>query len=259
MHKFSEFPKLVQQAHADCKRVRFDHIIGNLYESFKSNNGSITFVSGPMKSGKSSFLFEFRKAMNQYEETKSFHYFQPSLNTRDEGIDSREYDEKIYANVTNASRDIINFLHYESIILQESVIFIDEVQFYDEEIIDVIEYLRLEGSHVVLCGLDMDFRGLPFELRPVDEKRHEVAMKAAGFSDMIRSKTVGDLMAMATHVVKLSARTIDGEEATHSLKLTGGKDIVEVGDENYLPGTANQNPFVRDRVVASKQKFDLEN
>jgi len=42
------------------------------------------------------------------------------------------------------------------------VIAIDEIQFFDEEIIDVCNYLADLGKRVICAGLDMDFRGNPF-------------------------------------------------------------------------------------------------
>src|SRR5574342_421295 len=45
-----------------------------------------------------------------------------------------------------------------------SVIGIDEVQFFDPKIVSVcLELVRLKRS-VIVAGLDMDFRGIPFEI-----------------------------------------------------------------------------------------------
>src|SRR5690242_23275 len=43
---------------------------------------------------------------------------------------------------------------------------IDEVQFFDLEIVGVIERLIERGQRVVVAGLDQDFRGLPFGALP---------------------------------------------------------------------------------------------
>ena len=46
------------------------------------------------------------------------------------------------------------------------VIGIDEVQFFDGEIVNIVEQLAKNGHRVVVAGLDMDFRGEPFEPMP---------------------------------------------------------------------------------------------
>jgi hypothetical protein len=44
------------------------------------------------------------------------------------------------------------------------VVGIDEAQFFDEHIVEVCEKLAQKGIRVIVAGLDMDFRGKPFDL-----------------------------------------------------------------------------------------------
>ena len=46
------------------------------------------------------------------------------------------------------------------------VIAIDEIQFFDEGIVDICNYLADQGKRVMCAGLDMDFRGEPFSIMP---------------------------------------------------------------------------------------------
>lgn len=46
------------------------------------------------------------------------------------------------------------------------VIAIDEVQFFDEDVVDICNYLADHGKRVMCAGLDMDFRGEPFSIMP---------------------------------------------------------------------------------------------
>ena len=46
---------------------------------------------------------------------------------------------------------------------QTTVVAIDEGQFFDEGVIEICESLADEGVRVICAGLDMDFRGEPFE------------------------------------------------------------------------------------------------
>ena len=48
----------------------------------------------------------------------------------------------------------------------ECVVGIDEVQFFDNGILEVCEHLADAGKRVICAGLDMDFRGLPFGPMP---------------------------------------------------------------------------------------------
>lgn len=54
--------------------------------------------------------------------------------------------------------DIIYHTH------QYDVFIIDEIQFYGETLIDSVNYLLRNNKIVICCGLDMDFRGEPFEV-----------------------------------------------------------------------------------------------
>ncbi len=47
-----------------------------------------------------------------------------------------------------------------------TVVGIDEVQFFDDGIVDIVETLAEQGIRVVITGLDMDFRGEPFGCMP---------------------------------------------------------------------------------------------
>jgi thymidine kinase len=46
------------------------------------------------------------------------------------------------------------------------VVGIDEAQFFDMSIVDVVDQLANEGKRVIIAGLDQDYRGKPFEPIP---------------------------------------------------------------------------------------------
>jgi thymidine kinase len=80
-----------------------------------------------------------------------------------------------------------------------TVIAIDEAQFFDDDIIRIVEWLAAESIRVIVGGLDTDFRGEPFGPMPV-------------------------LMARAEHVDKLQAICmICGEPASRTQRLVNGK------------------------------------
>ncbi|MDO8757481.1 MAG: thymidine kinase, partial [Elusimicrobiota bacterium] len=85
------------------------------------------------------------------------------------------------------------------------VVGIDEVQFFDADIIAVCEKLAGEGRRVIVAGLDQDFRGEPFE-------------------------TTARLMALSEFVTKnLAICMLCGNPANRSQRLSGGRKVVEVG------------------------------
>ncbi|KPK12941.1 MAG: thymidine kinase, partial [Anaerolineae bacterium SG8_19] len=80
-----------------------------------------------------------------------------------------------------------------------TVIAIDEVQFFDADVINICEKLADQGKRVICAGLDTDFRGVPFGPIP-------------------------DLMARAEEVDKLHAIcVVCGEEANRTQRLINGQ------------------------------------
>ena len=92
------------------------------------------------------------------------------------------------------------------------VIGIDEAQFFDEELVQVAQQLALSGKRVVIAGLDMDFRGLPFGPIP-------------------------GLLAVAEYITKVHAICPHcGNLATHSYRLVADESQVMIGaKDSYEP------------------------
>ncbi len=58
------------------------------------------------------------------------------------------------------------------------VIGIDEGQFFDQELVDVVDRLAATGKQVIVAGLDLDYLRRPFEPIPTLAGRAEYVMKA---------------------------------------------------------------------------------
>jgi thymidine kinase len=85
------------------------------------------------------------------------------------------------------------------------VVGIDEIQFFDESILEVANKLAYRGIRVICAGLDMDFRGQPFGPMP-------------------------KLLAIAESVTKLQAVcVVCGMPASRSQKVAGDANVVAVG------------------------------
>ncbi len=83
--------------------------------------------------------------------------FKPALDIRFHETDVVSHNQNhIRSTPVNFSNDIL--------MLAENcnVVGIDEVQFFDEEIVQVADKLAKKGKRVIIAGLDMDYQGKPF-------------------------------------------------------------------------------------------------
>jgi thymidine kinase len=98
-----------------------------------------------------------------------------------------------------------------------TVIAIDEVQFYDGDVVGLCESLADRGVRVIVSGLDTDFRGEPFG--PMPEL-------------MARAERVDKLQAICVVCGQPASRTqrlIDGQPAAYNdpVLLVGASEVYE--------------------------------
>lgn len=169
----------------------------------KTFDGSIEVITGPMFSGKSEELIKIITTLS-YAEIKTL-VIKPSIDNRfsSNKIVSRngkEIDSFACKN-TNDIKNIWN-KNYKAIV-------IDEVQFFDEPIIDFIVNLANNGIKVIVSGLDMDFKMKPFGVMP-------------------------QIFAVADEVVKLKAVCIICKRSANtSYRKTKDIDTILLGDSEY--------------------------
>lgn len=175
------------------------------------NSGYIEVICGPMFAGKTEELIR-RITRMEYAKRK-FIVFKPRIDNRYSETEISSHNlRKIKAINIDSPSDIYNYLDdsYQSVV-------IDEVQFFDEKMLDIVADLASKGLRVICAGLDMDFKGKPFGIMP-------------------------ELLAIAEKVTKLSAicvccgcdatrtqRLIDGHEAYDDdpIVLVGAKESYE--------------------------------
>ncbi|MCE7057897.1 thymidine kinase [Algoriphagus sp. AGSA1] len=165
--------------------------------------GQIEVICGSMFSGKTEELI---RRLNRARIAKQkVEIFKPSIDKR--------YDENdVVSHNENSIRSTP--VHFADDILLLSgdcdVVGIDEVQFFDEQIVPVAQKLANQGKRVILAGLDMDFEGNPFEPMP-------------------------KLMAIAEFVTKVNAVCMKcGDLAAFSFRLSDAKEKVVLGEkESY--------------------------
>lgn len=122
--------------------------------------GWIEVICGPMFSGKSEELI--RRIRRAEIARQRVEVFKPV-------IDDRYATDEIVSH--SAMRIQARRLPHARAILEEieprtQVVGIDEAQFFDDELIGVVEALANGGKRVIVAGLDQDYMGRPFDPMP---------------------------------------------------------------------------------------------
>jgi thymidine kinase len=163
-------------------------------------HGSIEVVCGPMFSGKTEELI--RRVKRAQIAKQRVQIFKPAIDIRYDKEDVVSHSSQaIKSEPVENSVDILIRLKDAT-----RVVAIDEIQFFDDNIITVVTKLAARGCRVICAGLDLDYRAQPFGPMPT-------------------------LLALADDVVKIhSICTICGAPATRSQRLTTSKERVLLGE-----------------------------
>lgn len=170
--------------------------------------GRIEIICGPMFSGKTEELI--RRINRLRYSKKEFLLFKPKL-------DNRYFKTKVTShNKNKESAILVDTIDDIKIACEQfkdiRIIAIDEVQFIKSNRPLYLDFLNLKskGYEIILSGLDMDYRGVPFQLMP-------------------------EIMAIADDVKKLKAVCFEcGNDAGMSHKKSKEADLVDVGsNEKY--------------------------
>jgi thymidine kinase len=159
----------------------------------KHQNGSVELIVGSMFSGKTDELI--RRLRRAKIARQKLQVFKPSIDTR--------FGEEKLASHAGAEFEATPIGH-SSVILElldadTTVVAVDEAQFFDEDIVHVVQELADRSIRVLVAGLDTDFRGEPFGPMP-------------------------SLMAQAEHVDKLHAICmVCGNDACRTQRLIDDK------------------------------------
>lgn len=133
-------------------------------EFFQKSNSSglIETICGCMFSGKTEELIKLLKRA-QFAK-KKIKIFKPYLDNRYK-IDFivSHSNLKLPCFVVEDSSEIAEHLENDS---DTQIVAIDEVQFFDENIVHLIQELASKGLHVICAGLDTNWQGLPFHPMP---------------------------------------------------------------------------------------------
>jgi len=171
----------------------------------RQRQGWIEVICGSMFSGKTEELI--RRLKRAKIAGQRVEVYKPKVDTR--------YDEKKV--VSHDENHILSTPIAHSKELLElpddiTVVGVDEAQFFDMDLPQYCQKLALKGIRVIVAGLDMDFKGVPFGPIP-------------------------HLLAVSEYITKVHAICQHcGNLATHSYRLTAEENQVLLGEKDaYEP------------------------
>ena len=167
--------------------------------------GSVEVICGSMFSGKTEELI--RRLKRATFAKQKVEIYKPC-------IDVRYSENQVVSHDSNSipSIPIDTPAKMLDISSDVEVVGIDEAQFFDNSLIEVVQTLANRGVRVIIAGLDTDFLGKPFGPMPA-------------------------LMAIAEDIQKVHAICVKcGSPANHSHRLSKNEQLVVLGEKNeYEP------------------------
>lgn len=163
--------------------------------------GQIEVICGSMFSGKTEELI--RRLTRARLAKQQVEIFKPS-------VDTRYHDTHVVSHNETSIRSTPVSFAGDILLLSGTcdVVGIDEAQFFDEDIVRVVQLLANQGKRVILAGLDMDFEGKPFDPMP-------------------------KLMAISEYVTKVHAICMQcGDLAAFSYRLSAATEKVVLGEKD---------------------------
>ena len=140
-----------------------------MYHQYRE--GWLEVICGCMFAGKTEELIR-RINVLSYAKMKII-VFKPRIDDRYSAIEIVSHSGiKVPCLVINKAAEILKEIKADT-----QVVVIDEVQFFDADIVDICEYLADKGIRVIVAGLDKDFRGEPFGVMPQFLTRAEFVTK----------------------------------------------------------------------------------
>lgn len=167
--------------------------------------GWIEIITGSMFSGKTEELIRRLKRAKIAQQRVEI--FKPKIDTRYSDLQVVSHDSNsIHSTPVEKAFEILELVD------KVDVVGIDEAQFFDHSLVEVVDKLANSGIRVLIAGLDMDFKGKPFGPIPA-------------------------LLSVAEYVTKVHAICMKcGNLAHYSHRKTASENLVELGEKDiYEP------------------------
>ncbi len=189
-----------------------------------SGSGWIEVICGSMFSGKTEELIR-RLRRAQFAQQR-IAIFKPTIDTRYHSTKVVSHDDtSIPSTPVHTATEILDLVDLSHI----EVVGIDEGQFFDDALPEVVNQLANNGKRVIIAGLDMDFQGKPFGPMP-------------------------HLMAIAEYVTKVHAICVKtGKLANFSHRITDDAELIKLGEKTHY------EPLSRDAFIEALKKESGQN
>jgi thymidine kinase len=177
----------------------------------KGKTGWIEVICGPMFSGKSEELIRrLRRAEIARQRVQIFKH----------AIDARYDADSIVSHSQQSLPSLAVSAPHEILARVEDrteLVAVDEAQFFTTDLVDVCDRLANQGKRVLVAGLDLDYRGLPFGPMP-------------------------HLMCRAEYITKqLAICMVCGDPAAFTQRLTPSRDQIQVGASGMYEARCRQH------------------
>ena len=180
--------------------------------------GSIEAITGSMFSGKTEELI--RRLKRAIFARQTVEIFKPSMDNRFSQTEVVSHDENAIRStpVENSSNILL-------LAGDVDVVGIDEAQFFDKGLVDVVQELANLGIRVIVAGLDMDFKGNPFGPVP-------------------------GILAISDYVTKVHAICVRcGNIAQFSHRFSDKKQVVLLGEKDLYEPLCRNCYFIATRHI----------
>jgi len=170
-----------------------------------TGHGWIEVITGSMFSGKTEELI--RRLRRARFAKQKVEIFKPRIEVRYSKEEVVSHDENaIHSTPVDSSANILLLAS------GVEVVGIDEAQFFDDGLVEVCNQLANQGVRVIIAGLDMDYKGIPFGPMP-------------------------DLLAIAEYVSKVHAICVRcGNLAQYTHRLSEDDKLIVLGETDiYEP------------------------
>lgn len=168
-------------------------------ERHSCDSGWLEVITGSMFSGKSEELI--RRLRRAQIARQKVQVFKPEVDARYSHQHIVSHSEmKLPSQAVRSAGEIL-----ATVAMDTEVIGVDEGQFFDQDLVRVVNQLADQGKRVIVAGLDMDYLGRPFEPMPA-------------------------LLATAEDITKTRAICMQcGSPATYTQRLIASRERVVVG------------------------------
>jgi len=189
--------------------------------------GTLEVICGSMFSGKSEELMRRLKRAEYAKQNVLTIKHKIDVRTSKTGITSHSGQERHAFSIDNDPQNLTKILELAN--KNIDVVGLDELHFFPEGIVPIIQQLIINGKRVITAGLDLCFKGEPFGVVPT-------------------------VMALADEVTKLKAIcVVCGKPAHHSQRMINGKPA-KYDDPIILVGASEcYEARCRDCFVTVKQ------